>query len=139
MPRLKCGAGRRPKPVTLDPKVVWGVGMTLSRLALPLYVFGCPHNLLHTKPQPWLCLGLCAYMGAQVRDQTLSDWVPFLVVPWDPVSCQALCIRHQGLHARLPWMISRSWRKILSVERMVHQGQACVPWVCLAWHRITAA
>ena len=41
-------------------------GMTLSRLALPLYIFGCPHNLLHIKPQPWLCMGLCAYLAAQV-------------------------------------------------------------------------
>ena len=43
--------------------------MTLSRLALPLYVYGCPHNLLHTKPQPWLCLGLCAFLAAQVPDR----------------------------------------------------------------------
>ena len=44
----------------------------MSRLALPLYVYGCPNNLLHTKPQPWLCLGLCLWLGCQVRSGLCS-------------------------------------------------------------------
>ena len=43
------------------------VGMTLSRLALPLYLFGCPHNLLDWDPNYGLCVLLVLYMGAQVR------------------------------------------------------------------------
>ena len=41
-------------------------GMTLSRLALPLYLFGCPHNLLRLPPNFSLCVLLILYMGAQV-------------------------------------------------------------------------
>ena len=37
----------------------------MSRLALPLYVYGCPSNLLHAKPQPLLCLGLSLWMACQ--------------------------------------------------------------------------
>ena len=47
--------------------------MTLSRLALPLYVYACPSNLLHTRPQPWLCLGLSLWLGAQVRSHPLCS------------------------------------------------------------------
>ena len=43
------------------------VGMTLTRLALPLYVFGCPHNVLKLESSPGICIGLCLSMGLQVR------------------------------------------------------------------------
>lgn len=42
------------------------VGITLTRLALPLYLFGCPRNLLGWQPRPGVCLGLCACMALQV-------------------------------------------------------------------------
>jgi hypothetical protein len=45
---------------------VYVIGITLTRLALPLYMFGCPRNILHVAPQPWVCAGLCASMGLQV-------------------------------------------------------------------------
>ena len=44
------------------------LGMTLTRLALPLYIFGCPHNLLRLPPNYSLCVLLVLYMSAQVRD-----------------------------------------------------------------------
>ncbi len=43
------------------------VGMTLTRLALPLYIFGCPHNVLRLQSDPAICIGLCLSMGLQVR------------------------------------------------------------------------
>ena len=43
------------------------VGMTLTRLALPLYVFGCPHNVLKLQSDPGICIGLCLSMAIQVR------------------------------------------------------------------------
>lgn len=46
------------------------VGMTLTRLALPLYIFGCPHNVLRLQSDPGICIGLCLSMGLQVRTAT---------------------------------------------------------------------
>lgn len=43
------------------------VGMTLTRLALPLYIFGCPHNVLKLQSDPGICIGLCLSMAIQVR------------------------------------------------------------------------
>ena len=48
---------------------LWGpfvIGMTLTRLALPLYLFGCPHNLLRLPPNYGLCVLLVLWMAAQV-------------------------------------------------------------------------
>lgn len=47
----------------LRPEYV--VGMTVTRLALPLYLFGCPHNLLRIEPCPRLCVALAAYVALQ--------------------------------------------------------------------------
>lgn len=41
------------------------VGMTLTRLALPLYIFGCPHNVLKLQSDPGICVGLCLSMAVQ--------------------------------------------------------------------------
>lgn len=42
------------------------VGMSLTRLALPLYLYGCPRNVLKVGYSPGVCVGLCASMGIQV-------------------------------------------------------------------------
>jgi hypothetical protein len=41
-------------------------GMTLTRLALPLYLYGCPNNLLRIPPSPALCITLSIWMALQV-------------------------------------------------------------------------
>ena len=41
------------------------VGMTATRLAIPLYVFGCPHNFMRVVPSKAWCVCLCAFMGLQ--------------------------------------------------------------------------
>lgn len=51
------------------------IGITLTRLALPLYLFGCPHNLLGWQPRPGVCLGLCICMAVQVRGFEPRSWV----------------------------------------------------------------
>jgi hypothetical protein len=45
---------------------VYIIGITLTRLALPLYVFGCPRNILRVAPAPWVCVSLCASIAFQV-------------------------------------------------------------------------
>ncbi|KAF0717459.1 Aste57867_2274 [Aphanomyces stellatus] len=48
------------------------IGMTLSRLFLPLYMYGCPKNFLTAMPifpaqyHPSLCVGLVVWMAVQV-------------------------------------------------------------------------
>ena len=42
------------------------VGMTLTRLALPLYIFGCPYNVLRLQTDLGICALLCLSMAVQV-------------------------------------------------------------------------
>ena len=59
------------------------VGMTLTRLALPLYMLGCPHNVLRLQSNPGICIGLCLGMGLQVRPVPLAAGLtPHLSKHW---------------------------------------------------------
>lgn len=55
---IRCDA-RQP----LKPEFI--LGSSAARLALPLYIFGCPSNLLSAAPNPVLCAGLVAWVGLQ--------------------------------------------------------------------------
>lgn len=65
------------------------IGMSLTRLALPLYLFGCPHNLVRVPPNYGLCCLLLLHMGAQVR--TMHDRVA--VASIEISICQGPCQR----------------------------------------------
>jgi hypothetical protein len=52
---------RRP----LQPQYI--LGMTATRLAIPLYIYGCPHNFLRQAPDHTFCIYLVAYVTFQVR------------------------------------------------------------------------
>ncbi|KAG5545262.1 hypothetical protein RHGRI_017653 [Rhododendron griersonianum] len=41
------------------------LGMTVTRLAIPLYVFGCPHNFMRIEPDKIWCICLGVFMGFQ--------------------------------------------------------------------------
>jgi hypothetical protein len=41
------------------------LGITVTRLAIPLYAFGCPKNFMRIETNVWWCLGLTAFLGAQ--------------------------------------------------------------------------
>ncbi|XP_074302029.1 transmembrane E3 ubiquitin-protein ligase FLY2-like [Silene latifolia] len=41
------------------------LGMTITRLAIPLYVFGCPNNFMRIQPDKTWCVCLCTFMGFQ--------------------------------------------------------------------------
>lgn len=49
---------------SLQPAYVFG--MSISRLLLPLYAFGCPYNILRTSPDEDLCWALVGWVGLQV-------------------------------------------------------------------------
>lgn len=42
------------------------LGMTVTRIAIPLYVFGCPHNFMRIEPDKSWCICLALFMGLQV-------------------------------------------------------------------------
>ncbi|XP_047334596.1 transmembrane E3 ubiquitin-protein ligase FLY2-like [Impatiens glandulifera] len=41
------------------------LGMTITRMAVPLYIFGCPHNFMRIKPDKTWCICLAVFMGFQ--------------------------------------------------------------------------
>ena len=56
----------------LKPEFV--LGMSAARLALPLYLWGCPSNLLRVQPNPGLCIALVAYVGLQCGLLLAQHW-----------------------------------------------------------------
>lgn len=41
------------------------IGTSITRLAIPLYFWACPHNFLHIEPQPTVALALVSWLGGQ--------------------------------------------------------------------------
>lgn len=41
------------------------IGTTITRLAIPLYFWGCPHNFLHIQPQPRSAIALVIWLFTQ--------------------------------------------------------------------------
>ncbi|PXF44892.1 Transmembrane E3 ubiquitin-protein ligase 1 [Gracilariopsis chorda] len=41
------------------------IGTTVTRLAIPLYFWGCPHNFLHVQPQPASAIALVVWLSTQ--------------------------------------------------------------------------
>ncbi|CDY31948.1 hypothetical protein HID58_024569 [Brassica napus] len=50
------------------------LGMTVTRLAIPLYVFGCPKNFMRVEPSNAWCVGLCAFTGFQAAVLLLQHY-----------------------------------------------------------------
>lgn len=44
---------------------VYIIATSITRLAIPLYFWGCPHNFLHIQPQPGSAIGLVAWLTIQ--------------------------------------------------------------------------
>ncbi|CAI5458793.1 unnamed protein product [Closterium sp. Yama58-4] len=51
------------------------LGMSATRLAIPLYIFGCPKNFMRVEPSPAWCAALIAFMGAQVAALLLQHYL----------------------------------------------------------------
>ncbi|KAL7000419.1 Transmembrane E3 ubiquitin-protein ligase fly2 [Sarracenia purpurea var. burkii] len=51
------------------------LGMTVTRLAIPLYVFGCPHNFMRIEPDRSWCICLGAFMGFQASILLLQHYL----------------------------------------------------------------
>ncbi|KAM7503430.1 hypothetical protein LguiB_002334 [Lonicera macranthoides] len=51
------------------------LGMTVTRLAIPLYVFGCPHNFMRIEPNKNWCICLGVFMGFQASILLLQHYL----------------------------------------------------------------
>jgi hypothetical protein len=47
----------------LHPQYI--IGMTVTRLAIPLYIFGCPSNFMRIEPDKKWCIAVTVFMGIQ--------------------------------------------------------------------------
>ncbi|KAG0330439.1 hypothetical protein BG000_011704 [Podila horticola] len=61
---------------------LWFVlGMTVTRLVLPIYFYACPENLMGHEPTKWIW-GLVLWVGLQVAMLLLQDWLgPRFFIP----------------------------------------------------------
>lgn len=51
------------------------IGMSITRLAVPLYIFGCPHNFMRTKPDKDWCICLGVFVGLQASILLLQHYL----------------------------------------------------------------
>lgn len=51
------------------------IGMSITRLAIPLYIFGCPHNFMRTKPDKDWCICLGVFVGLQASMLLLQHYL----------------------------------------------------------------
>ncbi|KAF9101847.1 hypothetical protein BGX29_005179 [Mortierella sp. GBA35] len=57
------------------------LGMSVTRLTIPVYFYGCPENLMGHEPTPWIW-GLVVWVTLQVGVLLLQDWLgPRFFVP----------------------------------------------------------
>ncbi|EEF44406.1 transmembrane E3 ubiquitin-protein ligase FLY2 [Ricinus communis] len=51
------------------------LGMTITRLAIPLYIFGCPNNFMRIEPDKSWCMCLSVFMGLQASILLLQHYL----------------------------------------------------------------
>lgn len=56
----------------LNPHYI--LGITVTRLAIPLYIFGCPNNFLRIEPDQSWCVFLTVFIGVQAAVLLLQHY-----------------------------------------------------------------
>ncbi|KAL5198385.1 hypothetical protein ABZP36_001897 [Zizania latifolia] len=56
----------------LHPQYI--LGMTITRLAIPLYIFGCPSNFMRIEPDKKWCIAVTIFMGIQAAVLLLQHY-----------------------------------------------------------------
>jgi len=51
------------------------LGMTVTRLAIPLYIFGCPSNFMRIEPDKSWCICLAVFIGLQASILLLQNYL----------------------------------------------------------------
>ncbi|XP_062190740.1 transmembrane E3 ubiquitin-protein ligase FLY2-like isoform X2 [Phragmites australis] len=57
----------------LHPQYI--LGMTVTRLAIPLYIFGCPNNFMRIDPDKKWCIAVTVFMGIQAAVLLLQHYL----------------------------------------------------------------
>uniref|UniRef100_M8BXP1 RING-type E3 ubiquitin transferase n=1 Tax=Aegilops tauschii TaxID=37682 RepID=M8BXP1_AEGTA len=57
----------------LHPQYI--LGMTATRVAIPLYIFGCPSNFMRIEPDKKWCIAVTAFMGIQAAVLLLQHYL----------------------------------------------------------------
>jgi len=79
LPQIYCNANRRNSKPLLWQYIL---GMSTTRLCIPLYFYACPHNFGPTEPNYKIAILLTCYMGLQVGILYLQEkWGPQFFVP----------------------------------------------------------
>uniref|UniRef100_A0A0E0Q8P0 RING-type E3 ubiquitin transferase n=1 Tax=Oryza rufipogon TaxID=4529 RepID=A0A0E0Q8P0_ORYRU len=69
----------------LHPQYI--LGMTITRLAIPLYIFGCPSNFMRIEPDKTWCIAVTIFMGIQAAVLLLQHYfgsrcfIPHQILP----------------------------------------------------------
>ncbi|KAF0908221.1 hypothetical protein E2562_023843 [Oryza meyeriana var. granulata] len=69
----------------LHPQYI--LGMTITRLAIPLYIFGCPSNFMRIEPDKRWCIAVTIFMGIQAAVLLLQHYfgsrcfIPHQILP----------------------------------------------------------
>ncbi|XP_015695347.2 transmembrane E3 ubiquitin-protein ligase FLY2-like [Oryza brachyantha] len=69
----------------LHPQYI--LGMTITRLAIPLYIFGCPNNFMRIEPDKKWCIAVTIFMGIQAAVLLLQHYfgsrcfIPHQILP----------------------------------------------------------
>jgi len=51
------------------------LGITVTRLAIPLYIFGCPNNFMRIEPDKTWCVCLAVFIGLQAAILLLQHYL----------------------------------------------------------------
>ena len=57
----------------LHPQYI--LGMTATRVAIPLYIFGCPSNFMRIEPDKKWCIAVTIFMGIQAAVLLLQHYL----------------------------------------------------------------
>lgn len=57
----------------LHPHYIFG--MSVTRLAIPLYIFGCPNNFMRIEPDKSWCICLAVFIGLQASILLLQHYL----------------------------------------------------------------
>ncbi|KAL8097169.1 hypothetical protein AgCh_030322 [Apium graveolens] len=72
IPQIATNVFRDPRK-PLQPSYI--IGMSVTRLAIPLYIFGCPRNFMHIKPDRSWCIYLVGFAGLQANILLLQHYL----------------------------------------------------------------
>ncbi|XP_074361162.1 transmembrane E3 ubiquitin-protein ligase FLY2-like [Apium graveolens] len=72
IPQIATNVFRDPRK-PLQPSYI--IGMSVTRLAIPLYIFGCPRNFMQFKPDRSWCIYLVGFAGLQANIFLLQHYL----------------------------------------------------------------